>query len=413
VVKPKKTKKQVQQEIGLLGKALRHLGGMAGGAAGAMIGAPTAGAAAGSGLGAAISKWLGSGDYTVGSNSIVSSMRASGSIPAMHTNDQTVIVRHKEFLMEVKSATSFTVQRSFTINPGNQNTFPWLHGIANAYQQYRVKGLVFHYIPTSGSLSSGTSNALGTVMMQTSYRANDSPPGSKIELLNEFWSTESVPFEAFAHPIECNPNENPFNVQYIKSSDAIIPPGDSPLLYDLGTTHVAVSGQQAAGISLGDLYVTYEIELKKPILVSNVASGDFKFAAYVANATFADPFSGLTRNQGNFNISGRTGRQIVIPAPIYGIFWVVVAYIPATSFTNGSATGAPTITNGVIDNWAGYADRYEQNTTGGGVQGNMIYAFKFAKSQRESESVITLPLATATAGTCSFTNVTIFGADSV
>jgi len=89
------------------------------------MGMPMAGSAAGSSLGAAVSKWLGAGDYSVGSNTIVtSSLKGSNGIPDMHRNDQSVVIRHKEYLGEVRSNTTFTVNQSFELNPGISTTFP-------------------------------------------------------------------------------------------------------------------------------------------------------------------------------------------------------------------------------------------------------------------------------------------------
>lgn len=414
-----KKKKNVTtaREMTLLGGALRHLGGLAGGAVGGVFGSPAMGAAAGSGLGGMISKWLGSGDYSVSQNSLVNSVKASGNIPMMHSEGQTVTVRHKEFLTEVKSSSGFLVQRSFTINPGNSTTFPWLARLANSYQQYRIKGLVFHYVPTSGSAVSSSNNALGSVMLQTSYRSNDSAPTSKIELLNEYWSSEAMPCEAFCHPIECNPAENPFNVQYIRADDLLIPTSDSPLLYDMGTTHLCVSGQQATGVTLGDLWVTYEIELKKPIISSNVTTDSFLYTAYVnpTSPTFAAPFPTTTTTEGNFPLP-LAGRTLSIPAKYYGTFWIVVSYESSGgAFTNLSMLGAPTITNCVLKDFAdtltGIADRYEINTTGTQTRG--VYAFAVQKVSREDTAVITLPLATASAGTFGEAVINVFGSRSL
>ena len=97
-----------QREMTRLGSALRALGGFAGGSLGSMVGSPGAGASVGSSLGAALSKWLGSGDYAVSSNSIVSRvMRGSDAIPGMHSNGQTVVIRHKEYLGEIKGSQNF------------------------------------------------------------------------------------------------------------------------------------------------------------------------------------------------------------------------------------------------------------------------------------------------------------------
>jgi hypothetical protein len=260
-----------KKDVSAIGKAIRTLGGAAGGAMGSYFGQPMVGGALGTSLGAALSKWLGAGDYTVSNNTIVKqSMRAAGPIPSMHNDGQTVVIRHREYLGEVKSSQTYTVQQSYPINPGMGTTFPWLSEIANSFQEYKIRGLVYHYIPTSGIMGSTTSPSLGSVMLQTSYRSTDSAPASKVELLNEFWSNEVVPSETMAHPIECDPKENPFNVQYIRSGP--VPAGETQLMYGLGQTHLAVSGCQVDGKVLGDLWITYEIELKKPLVASNVTS---------------------------------------------------------------------------------------------------------------------------------------------
>ena len=176
-----------KKEVGLLGHALRGLGGLGGSAIGGYFGNAATGGAVGTSLGAAISKWLGAGDYTVDTNSVVkSSLRAASSIPMMHKDGQNVIVRHREFIGTVTSTTNFAVWRTLSLNPGNKETFPWLSGIAKNFQEYKFKGLVFHYIPTSGNAVSGTSPALGSVMFQTSYRVTDDPPAAKAEMMKKY-----------------------------------------------------------------------------------------------------------------------------------------------------------------------------------------------------------------------------------
>lgn len=281
-------RKNSPKELTKLGAALRSLGSLGGGALGAMVGMPGSGSSFGTGIGAALSKWLGSGDYTVSSNSITQKASA-GMIPAMHKEGQSITVRHREFLTEVRGATSFTVRNEFFLNPGLSTTFPWLSGIAGQYSQYTIKGLVYHYVPTSGNAVSSTNAALGTVMLQTSYRATENRPLSKVEMLNEYWSSEAKPSEEFCHPIECNPKENPFNVQYIRTGN--LPATENQLMYDLGRTTVAVSGQQADDVVLGDLWVTYEIELKKPVLTNSTNANIQSFAATsISGITPSTPF---------------------------------------------------------------------------------------------------------------------------
>ncbi len=352
-LQPKKraqTKRAVgRNELTRLGSALRSLGGLGGGALGGLVGMPSAGAGLGTNLGAALSRWLGSGDYTVGTNSIVQrAMKGSDSIPAMHNASQNVVVRHREYIGEVRGATSFTVQDSFQINPGNNRTFPWLSKIATGFQEYRIKGMVFHYIPTSGSSVSGSNPALGSVMLSTSYRSNDAPPASKVELLNEYCSNESVPNEPFCHPVECDPKENPFNVQYVRSGE--VPAEDSRLLYDLGVTHLCVSGQLASGNVIGDLWVTYEVELKKPIVASNVTQRYFcSSQQFTGVITGADWFNGTVLETGNLDVEAST-RTITFPRGAVGVWSIVIALNATTTFTAADLSGAPTVTNCTLRN---------------------------------------------------------------
>ncbi len=338
-----------KNELTRLGSALRSLGGLGGGALGGLVGMPSAGAGLGTNLGAALSRWLGSGDYTVGTNSIVQrAMKGSDSIPAMHNASQNVVVRHREYIGEVRGATTFTVQDSFQINPGNNRTFPWLSKIATGFQEYRIKGMVFHYIPTSGSSVSGSNPALGSVMLSTSYRSNDAAPSSKVELLNEYCSNESVPNEPFCHPVECDPKENPFNVQYVRSGE--VPAEDSRLLYDLGVTHLCVSGQLATGNVIGDLWVTYEVELKKPIVASNVTSRYYTTSMeFTGTMTGADWFNGTLEKSGNMAVQAAT-RTITFPRGHVGIWSVVICLTANTTFSAADLSGAPTVTNCVLRN---------------------------------------------------------------
>jgi hypothetical protein len=317
-----------KQEVSALGKAIRALGGVIGSAGGAALGVPIAGGSVGTSLGGALSRWLGAGDYTVGANTVVTkSLKAASSIPSMHNGAQSIVVRHREYLGEVRSSTAFSVQQSFPLNPGNASTFPWLSGIATRFQEFTIKGAVFHYIPTSGSAVSSTNAALGSVMLQTSYRATDVPPSSKVEMLNEYCSNEVVPCDSMAHPIECDPKENPFNVMYIRSG--AIPAGENLLMYDLGVTHLAVSGCQTTGNVIGDLWVTYEIELKKPLIASNVTYGTLSSGATLTGVglTLPLPFGTVARTLTGSLAAVTLNNTITIPKGSVGKYqvWVAVA----------------------------------------------------------------------------------------
>nr|WRQ65035.1 structural protein [Tolivirales sp.] len=412
VLQPQTNKKKmkVKKEITRLGGALRALGGLGGSTLGAIIGQPTAGGAMGTSLGAALSKWLGSGDYQVSSNSLVNSLKASGSIPMMHQNGQSIIVRHKEFLGQINGTSEFSV-KSYNINPGLSGTFPWLHNIAANYQEYRVRGMIFHYIPTSGNVS--TTGQLGSVMMQTSYRATDTPPLDKIELLNEYWATECKPSEPFCHPIECDPKENPFNIQYIRSGS--LPANENALMYDLGVTHVATSGCPGTN-AIGDLWVTYEIELKKPIIRSSVASN----TAWTI-ASFDGPKAGSANifdAPGGTNVLGPlpmtySGDLITFPIGAVGDYTVVV-YLWNTNTFNSTAFGSPTLTNCVFNNRIYRGTSAQRAVVGSQAtnigQGNVVFTITIPDGSRQATARVNSTLLFAT-DTFTKTTVMVFPAD--
>jgi hypothetical protein len=396
---PKTKKKAVKdKEIGRLGQALRTLGSIGGGMAGNLIGQPALGSRTGHALGASVSRWLGSGDYTVSSNSLV----ASGSVPMMHKDQQSVIIRHKEYLGAVTSSTTFNAQYNFVINPGNGQTFPWLSKIASSFQEYRIRGMVFHYVPSSGDAVSSTNPALGTVMFHTSYRSTDNPPTSKIEMLNEYWATENVPSQPFAHPIECDPKENPFNVQYVRSVS--LPTTENQLMYDLGVTTVATQGMQTSGNPVGDIWISYEVELKKPLIYSSVTSRISYFKLIADAATTSDLFAG-TQTISSYSNMGvtvpSTGKVITIPAGLTGTFTLVLSFYPSAQFSAASLPNSAVSVFNCTETtalWSQSASvqRLYSNLTGTGTQsGHVVYATGFTKTD-PGLATITFPVFTWT-----------------
>jgi len=375
-----------------------------------MIGQSQAGSAVGSSLGAALSRWLGAGDYTVSANSIVQrTLKGSETIPAMHSQNQSVVVRHKEFLGEIKGSTGFSVQQIYALNPGMSYTFPWLANLAAQFSEYKIKGLVFHYIPTSGSTISGSNPAVGSVMMQTTYRATDAPPTSKVEMLNEYWACEAAPNESFCHPIECDPKENPFAIHYVRSGS--LPAGESQLMYDLGTTFIATSGQPASGNPIGDLWVTYEIELRKPVVASNTAS--VVDSGFTSNAPGYTPtntswFGTSPVYAGNLSLVV-SGNTVTFPKGITGTWFLTVRL--AGNFTAIDLSGSPSVSNCATSyvNPTSLNPVYYTRTvlsSGAGIVNGAYYQTSVLISDPQVQASVTFPSATSS-GTYSFSELSV------
>lgn len=377
----KKKKRVTASELTRLGSALRTLGGMGGTAAGNLVGMPVAGHSIGYSLGAALSRWLGSGDYSVASNSIVTrTQRGSAAVPSMHKTDQSIIVRHREFISTITSSTGYSAQQVLDLNPGLSRTFPWLSGIAAQYQEYKFRGIVFHYVPTSGMVT-GANTALGSVMMQTVYRATDSPPTTKYEMLNEYWSNETMPSEPMAHPIECAPSQTVLTRRYVRNGSVT----DDIMFYDYGRTIVATQGQQTDGQIIGDLWVTYEVELSKPKLTQ--ALGDNTRSYFSRSLSFSSvrPWAGHATVPPTVNTFNGT---VLIDSPLDNEYRVRIPPGNAgrfllTSKWGGGSTATFSGTNGfILQNATGLSNPMESPPTQLTITGSgtsrivLLYAFR-------------------------------------
>lgn len=307
-------------------------------------------------------------------------------VPMMHSNSQSIVVRHREFITSIYSvdptrtryvgtpkvgaaggekcklvaATYGNSIQSFRINPGVgitqnlnpsaavtntadnvpvqgmlnaqsvnaslsygagqltgalapvvpqqnfqlQGCFPWLYKIAQQFEQYRIKGLVFEYVPSSADTSAGTTISTGTVDFYIEYNtAGPIAPGAVIVdptdntrfkygpnfsgtgndqqqtlLLNNMWAQSGKPCDAITIPYEADKRAHSTDLFYIAPTVAgvtqkpLIEPsgvtqqGSDMRMYDAGTLYVCAHGQSADNVLLGQLWVTYEIELVKPQL---------------------------------------------------------------------------------------------------------------------------------------------------
>jgi hypothetical protein len=256
----------------------------------------------------------------------------------MHNSGQSVIVRHKEYLGDVFSGTGsptgFNISGTYALNPGLSASFPWLAPVAANYQEYTWKGIVYHFVSTSGN-ATGANTSLGTVAMATNYRSTAPAYTSRLTMLNEFFATDAKPSEDFVHPIECDPKENPFNVQYVRST--AVPAGEDPKTYDLGVVTIATQGMQVAGMNLGELWVSYEVELRKPIALGITAP----LSSYALGSASSSFVAGTTPFGTNFvvteggAITSVSGKVITFARGLQGTFALVITHAAAALTGSG------------------------------------------------------------------------------
>jgi len=333
-----------------LGPALGVLGAGAASALGQPWAAPIA-AVGGQLLGDGSRTLTGYGDYKIKSNtimmghppSVVNRARAGGSI----------IISHKEYLGDILSASTantFNVQ-SFALQPGSGQTFPWLSQIAGNFQEYRFRGLVFQFRSMSADALNSTNTALGSLVMSTEYNAAAPAFSSKAEMENAQFANSIKPSESCMHFIECAKQSTVLSNLYIRT-DAVNSATEDIRFYDMGNFYIASTGCQGTNVNLGELWVTYEVELFKPRLWNAIGESIAFYNAYtLTGVAVGDPFGTaelvVSENSNILPVVDVSARTITMPASgvpksfMLRFLWrgTRTANLdpPATTFTNCQA----------------------------------------------------------------------------
>jgi len=284
---------------GTFGKIGSTVGGDLGKFAGDFVGlgglGRKAGGDVGSAFGKAIAKLVGFGDYRVANNSIADrggAIPAGVPVPAFGTQGHAVSICHREYIRDVvvpAVPADFTLE-SYRINPGLTAMFPWLSGIARNFQQYRILGMVVEFRSLSSDISVGGS--LGSVTLATNYNAVGSTYGDKLHMDNSEYAVSAKPSCSQIHSVECDPRITSNTLKYVRGNSGSDADADvDPRLYDMGLFQIATQGLPgAAGTTLGELWVSYHIELYKPLL--NDSADDS--GQVTSNAFSIDPAGCLT-----------------------------------------------------------------------------------------------------------------------
>lgn len=254
-------------------------------------------------VGGAIGRLFGKGDYQVRSNSLMESYgkpSAGPPPPALFRNGKRgVRVVEREYLGDIRSGTlsggsSVFTNQSFIINPGLSTTFPWLSKIARQFDQWEPHGIVFEYRSTSSEYN-GSSQSLGTVILATDYDVVDSPYLNKVQAENSDYAMSVKSSDCAVHGVECALDERPTPILFTRTANR--PSGTDPRLYDLGNFQLCTQGMSVADVTLGELWVSYDITFyKKQINAEDAPENLALFSnTYSPTASTSDYF-GTTSN---------------------------------------------------------------------------------------------------------------------
>lgn len=319
-------------------KPFRNAGGIVGRSIGSAFGNPQLGKSLGKWLGTGIGTIFGSGSYELKENSLLT----SGQVPFMHSSDGSIRLRHREFITDISGSTSF-VKTNYAVNPGLPSSFPFLSAIAENFTEYHFSGLCYEFKSTSANALNSTNTALGSVVLAAQYRADTDIIQSKNDAVNHFWAVDTKPSESVLLPVECAPSESPMKHLYIRTAQTQA--NQDVKFYDLCKVTVATYGMQATAV-IGELWATYDIELRKPVSVGGKGIGMSSFVATgPSDATYT---FGTSRTVYYDNIGPSFAFQtLTVPAPYRpsSYIFAFTTYgasatfggMPVTTFSNASA----------------------------------------------------------------------------
>jgi len=256
--------------FGRIGRAL-------GGLAGAALGSRAAGAAVGGFIGRTGSNALfgsggyvsGSGSYGMPTNSLISG--SSVAVPTMMGGDEigSICVSHKEYLGNITGSISFE-NSAFQLNPGLSSTFPWLSQIAQNYEEYTFNQLMFTY--TSLLSDSTASGVIGSIIMTTNYNAGQPDFTTSADMLNNIGTVSARPIDGpIIHGIECDDTKNVMSSYFVRSG--AVPDNQDIKTYDMGRYQIATEGMPEDNQLQGQLWVSYNIVLRKPKIFTAAGKG--------------------------------------------------------------------------------------------------------------------------------------------
>lgn len=238
------------------------LGGALGGPAGAVIGQ-------------GISMITGYGRYTIKENSISRLSGNSEEFAKMGLPMQVptfgpgaVRIQHREYIGDVVYTGESFKNTVFRLNPGSSASFPWLNAVGNSYQQWVPKGIVIYFESTCSEYTAQV--GMGKVVIAANYNVNDPPYTDLLEMMNSQYAVSAKPSLSILHAVECAPNSMAYKRYYTAKDNVPINPVNDFCTVQVGVAGLPVGVPLLTG--LGSLWVTYDIELTKPILApqSNV-----------------------------------------------------------------------------------------------------------------------------------------------
>lgn len=276
---------------------------------------------------------VGRGAYSGPTGAVNSLITGSDvSVPRMQGGDEigSVVISHREYLGNITGSQLFE-NSTFQLNPGLVGTFPWLSQIAVNYEEYSFEQLMFTY--TSLLSEATASGAVGSIIMTTNYNAGNPAFASSTDMLNNIGTVSARPTDTpIIHGIECDDEKNVLPSYYVRVG--AVPSGQDIKTYDVGLYQIATEGMPVNDQLQGQLWVSYQIVLRKPKLFTAAGKGIlcdyFKSNAAIASAKMTgNPLYYNPLNTIGCTLSTPASNRLRVSFPaniVQGTFRIVLEY---------------------------------------------------------------------------------------
>lgn len=184
-----------------------------------------------------------------------------------------VVVSRREYIRDIYGPVSSDgnhsipwENQSFPINPGLEEAFPWLSQIAQNYDEYSIKQLIYTFRSTVTDIGSSTNGQCGTVIMAVDYNAAHAKFDDKQTMMEYTGAMSGKTTQGLKCGVECDPKKL-VSSQFFVRNNPVVSTQDVKT-YDHGLFQLALANvpDELRNQALGELWVSYTVELRKPKL---------------------------------------------------------------------------------------------------------------------------------------------------
>jgi hypothetical protein len=172
----------------------------------------------------------------------------------VYQSDKGFRVRHRELVSaSVAGSTGFTLQATYSVNPGLASSFPWLSIAAAQFEQYVCHSLKYEYVPFSATSSAGS------IMITPDYDSADPTPTTETQASDNVGTIEAGIWIPFCLPL------NKADMHAIGPRKFVRPCAIAGDIKTFDVAKIFVSTNNCGSTSaIGRIYVEYDFEFFTP-----------------------------------------------------------------------------------------------------------------------------------------------------